>query len=394
MDEFIREQIKELKRTPNVRLPKPAQCMIVTELAPRSLAGEAGVAVKDLLVSLDEEPGAVLVPQTYVYRSAEHRWVFYSRPRHELIALHASGIEPGVTLQHTTDAIKERYDPKKSSPSELEALWEARDWAALKNLSALTLAAYGQDRDTPALMFLGAATYEAGQHDEGLALVTLYQKRYAPHWTMNFHGIGFYYEALALLERGEKERGLGMLHTAFEHNPSLRLAEAVEKHTGRRPPLKEPRWLDKAFPVAYRLPRLEVPGEEVGLDDALLSLGPGEFHAVCLLASYRGNGPYNDFMLRYQNFATWFAPFLKGLHVVTMEAERPADRAHYFRGEDAVRKAGLPLELLLEDGNVTDAVRQTGSPFVVLLDREGIVRCEGELSSVDLWNTLAAGPAR
>jgi hypothetical protein len=315
--------------------------------------------------------------------------VFYSRPRHERIELHATGIEPGVTLQHTTDAIKERYDPRKSNPTELEAIWEARDWAALKSLSTLTLAAYGQDRDTPALMFLGAALYETGQPEEGLALVSLYQERYAPHWTMNFNGIAYYYRALGLLEGGEEERGIALLHTAFEHNRCRRLAEALEKHTGDRPALDEPRWLDKTFPVAYRLPRLEAREEEVALDDALRTLGPGELFAVCLLASYRGNGPYNDFMLRYQGFAKWFAPFLKGLHVVTMEAERRADRAHYFRGEDAVRKAGLPLELLLEDGGVTDAVQQTGSPFVVLLDRERRVRCEGELSGVDLWNTLA-----
>jgi hypothetical protein len=389
MDAFIRAQIHELKRTPNVRMPRPAQCMIVTEVAPRSLAGEAGVAVKDLLVSLDEEPGAALVPQTCLYRADAHRWVFYSRPRHERIELHATGIEPGVTLQHTPDAIKERYDPRKSSPTELEALWEARDWAALEKLSRDTLAAGGEDRDTPALVLLGAALCEVGEHEEGLALVDLYQDRFSSNWTMNFHGIGYYYQALALLRGGEKERGIALLHTAFEHDRCARLADAVQKHTGTRPPLVEPRWRDRAFPVDYRLPRLD--GEvEISLGDALAALGPGEVFAVCLLASYRGNGPYDDFMRRYLNFGRWFAPFLKGLHVVTMEAERPAERPHYFRGEDLVLAAGLPLERLLEDGEVSHAVRQTGSPFVVLLDHDWRVRAEGELSSVDLWNALAA----
>jgi len=390
MDEFIREHIKDLKRTPNVRLPKPAQCMIVTQIAPRSLAGHAGIAAKDLLVSLDGEPAAGLLPQTYLYRSQEHRWVFYSRSRHELIELHATGIEPGVTLQLTTDAIKERYDPKKGSPSDLGALWESRDWAALEKLSQSTLSAYGNDRDTPALLFLGASLFERGQREKGRALVSEYQDRYAPHWTMNFNGIGYYYQALHLLERGERERGLSLLYTAFEHDRCLRLAEAVEKHTGERPALEEVLWLGKSFPASYRLPRLEAPGEEVGLADALSTLGPGELFAVCLLATYRGNGPYNDFMMRYHNYSTWFAPFLKGLHVVTMEPERRADRAHYFRGEDAVREAGLPMELLLEAGEVTDVIQQTGSPFVVLLDRDGRVRGEGELPSVDLWNTIAA----
>jgi hypothetical protein len=208
---------------------------------------------------------------------------------------------------------------------------------------------------------------------------------------MNFHGIGYYYQALALLQSGQEERGRALLHTAFEHDRCARLADAVQKHTGTRPALVEPRWLERAFPIDYRLPRLDGEGE-VSLGAALASLGGGELFAVCLLATYRGNGPYNDFMLRYLNFGRWFAPFVKGLHVVTMEAERPAEYPQYFRGEDGVAKAGLPFERLLEDGSVSKAVRQTGSPFVVLLDRDGRVRAEGELSSVDLWNALATLP--
>jgi hypothetical protein len=390
MDGFIRSQVKELKHTPNVRLPKPAQCMIVTRLAPRSPAGYAGVSLKDLLVSLDGEPAASLSPQTYALRSDEHRWVFYSRPRHELVLLHATGIEPGVTLQLTTDAIRERYVPARSSPSELECLWEARDWAALERLSAATLSAYGKDRDTPALLFLGGALEETGRRAEGATLVDQYMKSFAPHWTMNFSGIGLYYQALEMLARGEKEGGTRLLHAAFERNRCARLADALYKHTGTRPPLEEPLWLGRAFPVDYCLPRLEAPGETVSLEGTLALLGPGQLLAVCLLASYRGNGPYEDFMRRYLHYARWFSPFLPGLHVVTMEKERHPDRPHYFMAEDEVRAASLPMELLLEDGDLSAAVRQTGSPFIVLLDRARRVRYEGELASVDLWDTLAS----
>ena len=217
-----------------------------------------------------------------------------------------------------------------------------------------------------------------------------YMKSFAPHWTMNFSGIGTYYQALELLARGDKERGTRLLHTAFEHNRCARLADALHKHTGTRPPLEEPRWLGKPFPVDYRLPRLAAPGGTVSLGSTLARLGPGQLFAVCLLASYRGNGPYDDFMRRYLHYATWFSRFLPGLHVVTMERDRYPDRPQYFKAEDEVRAASLPLELLLEDGDLSAAVQQTGSPFIVLLDRARRVRYEGELASVDLWNTLAA----
>ncbi|MBX7185515.1 MAG: hypothetical protein K1Y01_10260 [Vicinamibacteria bacterium] len=386
MQAFINAQVRNLTRMPNVRMPKPSQCLMVTGLATPSLASHAGVAMKDFLVSLDSVPAAEASPRTYAIRARMREWCFYSRARHELIKLEATGIEPGVKLQHTPEGIRERYNPKTSPSSDLEVLWEARDFKSLEDLSRKTLAA--GERDHPALAFLGAALYEGGKKAEGFALVDEFVQRFASHWTMNFTGIAYSYLALDLLAKGDQDAGIGMLETAFEHNSCPRLADLVEKHTGVRPPLETPRWLGRKFPD-YSLRRIEG-GPNVSLTATLAGLAERQLLVVCLLASYRGNGPYNEFMLRYHNFATWFSPFLKGLHVITMEPKRPDERAYYFKGEDAVMASKLPLDLLLESGSLTGEVQQSGSPFVVLLDRAGIVRFEGELDSVDLWKTLGA----
>ncbi len=384
---FINAQIRNLTRTPNVRMPRPSQCLIVTRLATRSLAAHAGVAAKDFLVTLDAASVAGISPDTYRIRARTHEWSFYSRARHELITIDATGIEPGVKLQPTPDGIRERYNPKTSPSSDLEVLWEARDWKTLEDLSRKTLAA--QERDHPALAFLGAALYETGRKAEGLALVDEFAKNFAPHWTMNFTGIAYSYLALDLLGKGDPDAGLGMLQTAFEYHACSRIADLLEKHTGNRPALETPLWLGRRFPD-YALPRLETPGSPVSLAQAVSTLGDRGLLAVCVLASYRGNGPYNEFMMRYLHFATWFSPYLKGLHVITMEPKRYEDRPYYFKAEDAVKAAKLPLEMLLEDGSLTGQVNQSSSPFIVLLDRTGQVRYEGELDSVGLWETAAA----
>jgi hypothetical protein len=384
---FINSQVRRLTRTPNVRMPKPSQCLMVTELANPSLASHAGVGLKDFLVSLDSVSAAEISPSTYVSRARIHEWCFYSRPRHELITLEATGIEPGVTLKPTLDLLRERYDPKSSSPKDLEILWEARDFKTLEDLSKKTLAV--RERDHPSLAYLGAALYETGRKAEGIALVEEFVTHFAPHWTMNFTGVAYSYLALDLLAKGDQDAGIGMLQTAFEYFSCPRIADLVLKHTGVRPPLETPLWLGRVFPD-YSLPRLDRGGAAVSLAAALDELGERQLLAVCLLANYRGNGPYNEFMLRYHNFATWFAPFLKGLHVITMEAKRPEERGHYFKGEDAILAGKLPLDLLLESGSLSEQVQQKGSPFVVLLDRGGVARCEGELDSVALWKTLAA----
>ncbi|MBK5257207.1 MAG: hypothetical protein JJE39_14360 [Vicinamibacteria bacterium] len=387
MQGFISAQVRQLTRMPNVRMPKPSQCLIVTKMATPSLAAHVGVAPRDFLVSLDAVPATDLLPETYKLRARIHEWVFYSRARHELIKLEATGIEPGVKLQRTPDGIRDRFNPNTSPPSDLEVLWEARDFKGLEDLSRRTLTT--GDRDHPALAFLGAALYETGRKPEGIALVDEYVKNFASHWTMNFTGVAYSYLALTLLAKGAQEAGLGMLYTAFEYHSCPRLADLVEKHTGTRPPLETPLWLGRTFPD-YRLPRLDVPGPPVSLSDTLGSLNERQLLGVCLLASYRGNGPYNDFMHRYHNFGTWFRDYLPSLHVITMEKGRPEERPYYFKAEDAVKAAKLPLEMLIEDGSLSAKVRQTSSPFIVLVDRTGTVRYEGELDSVDMW-TAAAG---
>ena len=125
MQAFINSQVRNLTRTPNVRMPKPSQCRLVTELAIPSLAAHAGVAMKDFLASLDAVSAAEISPHTHVMRARARTWSFYSRARHELITLEATGIEPGVKLQPTPDGIRERYNPKTSPSTDLKVLWEA-----------------------------------------------------------------------------------------------------------------------------------------------------------------------------------------------------------------------------------------------------------------------------
>jgi hypothetical protein len=389
MDAFIQKHILGLRTTPNTPLPRPSACLIVSRLAKRSVAAQAGIAEKDLLVQIDGQPATDFMPALYSYPAAQRHYVFYSRARHELLELHATGIEIGVALAKTLDAIKVLYDPKKPDPKALEQVWEARDFRSLEKLSSATLAA-GKDRGTPALLFEGAAFWETGRQDEGMARVSEYMDQYASWWTTNYSAVGLYYFGAEWLRRGEAEQAEAILGEAFGQNPSEALARAIEKLTGQRPQKPHPQWLQRRFPGDYTLPLLEGGPGEVSLRTTLQGMPHEKLLIVCLLASYRGNGPYGDFMERYQNYARFFPDFLHGLHVLTLEKERQAERPFYYRAEDAARAAGCPVSVLLDPGDVTRAVAPQASPFILMLDRTGTVVYEGELDSVELWDTLAS----
>jgi len=369
--------------------PRPADCLLVQELASVCVGRAAGLAPRDFLVELDGRRGATLGQELSAHAGDEHEWVFYARARHERIALRTTGIDLGIGVSPTPEAVKAAFDAKRPDLSALEVLWEARDGRALEMLSRGVLEA--GERDTPALVFLGAALYEGGKRPEGADLVREYATRYAPHWTMNFNAVALHYLGREAIDRGDPGRGLELLQASYAKHPFERTAQAIERAGGRRPPKPQPAWVGRAFPLGYRLPLLESeqPGS-VELASALSALEPGQLQLVCLLDGYRGNGPYDSFMTRFRAFVRWFAPYLHGLHVVTEEAQRPAERDFYFLSEDEARRERLPFVVLHDaSGEVGAAIEPSGSPHVLALDRHGVVHAEGELSGPELWNALA-----
>ena len=386
---FIESHVKGLRVEKADRPPRPVTCLHVKKAAARSVAARAGVAAGDLLTLVDGSPASRQSPRLYDDRAKKRLLTFYSRARQDSVELATTGIEIGIELDQTAEGIKTRFKPSDADPTALERLWELGDCAALLELSRAVLALRGGD-GTPALLFEGVGLWEAGQHAEGLERVEAYLTRVGRNWTMNFASIGAHYLGLDELRQGRKEAGLARLQRAFEYCPLESTADVIAEITGVRPPMKTPRWTGKPFPAEYALPTIEGEKKTVSLPAALQAMPRGKLFAVCLLANYRSNGPYYELLNRFHNYATYFAPFLEGVHVLTTEAARYPHRAYHYEREDELRALPLPFEVMLEEGDVVGTIEPTGSPFVLLVDHQGTIRYEGGLESVEWWDTLAA----
>ena len=147
-------------------------------------------------------------PKLYKHRATKRLYTFFSQARAEQVELACTGIEIGVELAYTNEAIKVRYKPAAFDPSALEELWENRAHGLLLELSTATLAHPGM-RETPALLFEGVGLWEAGRHDEGMARIQEYQRQHARSWTMNYAAIGMHYQGLEHLAPWQARRWAG-----------------------------------------------------------------------------------------------------------------------------------------------------------------------------------------
>lgn len=389
LSEFAQRQIRRLQRTPGAPMPRAAQCQLVTKIAAHGVAAQAGVAQKDFLALVDGAPAARAPSRLYLTKAEHRSYTFYSRPRHELLELSCTGIEIGVLLEPTTNAIRATYKPENNDPTAQEILWAGRDWDFLERLTAATMAG-GKERETPALLFHGAALYETGRPAPGLAEIREYLTQHARKWTMNFTGVGFYYMALEAKKDGSTNAA-ALFQQAWEYNDSETMAVRIEKVTGVRPKPPPSLWLQRRFPdYAYR--SFDEPSPRtIALSEALRPMTNDQLLCVCLLASYRSNGPYADFLLRWRNYATHFPAFFAGLHVLTTKTERYPDREYHYEREAEVRALGHPFHLLHEhDEGVVGTILPPGSPAIFLLDRTGTVVYQGHLDAVEVWDALAS----
>ncbi len=385
---FIAGHVKALRHEPSERMPRAVGCLVVEKVATRCVAAAAGIAAGDLLSLVDGSPAARESPHLYAHRAAKRLYTFYSKARRQTTELATTGIEIGVTLDYTAEAVHARFKPQDPDPSALARLWDLGDCATLLQLSRAALASAGNE-GTPALLFEGVGLWEGGQYQPGLERIQQYITRYGRDWTMNFRAIGMHYLGLEALRTGHRDVGLAKLEEAFQYSPLASTADAIAEITGVRPPMETPLWLGRTFPGDYALPTLEGDKKTVALGETLAAIAPHQLLCVCVLCTYRSNGPYYEFLGRFHNYATWFHELLAGLHVITAEPKRYADRSAHYRREDELRALALPFELLLEEGEVMASLHPHGSPFVVLLDRAGTVVCEGELDGVLLWDALA-----
>lgn len=183
---------------------------------------------------------------------------------------------------------------------------------------------------------------------------------------------------------GRTDEARELVHRAWTRIEHARIDRIYERIYKSRPPARST-LLHQRMPVDYVLPRDA--GGRVALAAALDSLPPGGLLLVCLLADYRTNGPYNDFLSRLQTWSKVVGPRL-ALHAITLDrALRYAEAAAEAEAELSER---MPVNVLLGDGRVHAGLDPTGSPHVYAVDRTGRIVHTNVRRALHIWQALAA----
>lgn len=385
---FAQSLLKNYRRAAARADPPLARCLVVSRVEPGSLADRIMLAPGDLLVSMNGQSAGVLSPKLWKSPAKVREYIFYSPETRERIELTTTAIDLGCELKRTAELVKAGYKPETRDPEPLLELWEAGAFAALLELSAKALKMGSPD--SPLLPLQGAALYEMGRFDDATEVLRMYMREYARGWTTEYRGLASYYLGLEKARLGDPETAKQVLAMAYEDLPRDRIAAALA-NLGAPRPSPSVLWAGTVAPGDYELETLEGEKKTVTMSETLLNLADGHIFILCLLSSYRGNGPWNSLMERYLTLARDFAPFLGPLHAITEVKDRYPDRPQYFEAEDKARVAGAPFDVLLDPGGDVSALYGPRvSPFVMALDNRGRILSEGELDGLETWRAVVA----
>ncbi len=396
MKEFIEKQIVSYEKVSEKKHDLKA-CMLVKKVAPVSVAAHLEIRPGAFLEKINKKPASKV---DLVTLKGKHRYLFYFPDKREQWELTTNGIPLGIELERTNEAILDDFENGRANPDDLVVIWERGNWALLekasyqgmywgrswlqKILALIGLKSYYVD---PALLLYAAALYEQGKHELAMIKIEEYEKYYAQYWTTNFHALIDFYYAQEDLRKGEIEQGVSLLQRSYQYHPYDRVLKQMKSLGYNYSPTH--RWQGNPFSLDYKLPLCEGKGEE-SLSQNISQMKYPQVFILCFLATYRANGPYNEFMLEYIRYQKYFSDFIAGMHIITMEKQRPQDRPDWFVGEDYARGQELPFHVLHDiEGKITYAVDLSHSPFFLILDQEGKVIHEGSWNELELWSLLA-----
>ncbi|MBC8357239.1 MAG: hypothetical protein H8E66_35160 [Planctomycetes bacterium] len=395
MEALIRQHLRNVERKAGESPADSSKCLVIDKVAPASVAASAGIEPGQLLTAVDGADATSLDFDSFIDPAKTHRYRFFCPTSGMQTELDVSGVPIGVTTEKTTAELERQTKGRAMHDWPLlDPIWKRGEWEVLRRCAhksqkgSLVARLLGQARNTPATVMHGAALYELGNESEGLQEIREYMSKYEDNWTTQYQAIGRYYVALTMLENGERKSAFDLLLEAFNFSPLDRIADMLQSLAGKRPQ-EDKRWISKSFPVDYTLPTLDR-RKSVSFRDTVANLQRGQILMLCLLANYRANGPYNDFMKRYRHLATQFRGTIAGLHVITMESETNAFAGQWIGAEKTVLGDQLPCELLHDaSGEATWPLEPTHSPTILVLGPSGtIVQRAHILDDVALWQAI------
>ena len=202
-----------------------------------------------------------------------------------------------------------------------------------------------------------------------------------------------YYQALKARDEGDthsfKDR---MWHVMKTNHDCARIK--ADADAGRVAYVPAGERLGHKYDPGFSMPHLEGGKGNGSLSEIFKTMSPDQILPICLMLTYRGNGPYNDGIKEYRAMYPHCKDKMMPMLVITNVSEKRADRPGWFEAEEALIKAGLPITVLFDESALFADGNLSGAPEYICVDNKGTVVWDDSLHDDCAYWTMLSGPAK
>ncbi len=392
---------QSVEKTPLPKAPAFSKTLQIDRVIAGSPAADLKLRPGDKLLSVNGAAAIIADIPSLLASSSSVTYRFFLPRESAFLEVATRGLPLGIITSISSDAIFEQYKGKGDFENEgLLTLWERGDYGHIRqacaiankrlNIGNLLGKMVGKKKTFPlANMMTAICDIETGEAETGYAALGDYAVHHAAGQTSDVNAIIRYYNAMEMKSekrRDAYQRGIEEAYSSYPESERIR-SEAVRAGVEiDKPDMRIGRVINATSAWQY----LEGGQGTTTLANILSGLAPGQILPLCLMAGYRGNGPYNDALLPYIAVQPYLSERMHPMVVLTSVAEKRKDRPYWNSHEDLAKKAGCPLVVL--HGGMEDVVGEfslRGAPEFFALDRNAKIIWTGDLGTdYGYWDML------
>ena len=380
----------------------PKGHVVITKVARNSPAAALALAPGDVLVSVNGTPAVKADLPKILLAKGHVTYVFYRKDAGHLVEVKTAALPMGVRTEPASDDIVTRYKTQPLDQFEdALILWERGDYDHLRAIcdgsgmsklfKKFTYATKGKDL----VAFVRAiCDVEAGDKTAFDTILELRKKM--GHGTNGDVGrLADFYAALHHWQAGNETACCNILIPLMEDvgQDSPRMT-AFAKEAGLKAPGTR---VGKQYNYRLDMMGLEITaGGEGGANVTkwAKALPKGKVMPVCLMLTFRGNGPYNTGLHAFRMMYPHIKDRIERFVVITSVRDRNADPKSWYEAEDAAIAEGLPLVVLCDPSAAFADERISAAPEYIAMNQENLVTWDDSLhDDYAYWELVADLPA-
>lgn len=377
---------------------------IISLVAEGSPAQKLGLKAHDRLISIDGQPFTEQEDLDLTFRDSTVTYEFYIRASSTILSIEIDPVPIGIVAAPSSHNLLESLRTDNFPGWEaFHILWKRRDWNILleasekaysnNGISKIIRKAFKNFGKNPGMLYVGIALYEMDREEEGINIIIDFMNSIMNTCDTHEQALAYFYLSHWYGLIGHEEASIEYLKEADRDNANYFERISHEVYLKEIPPYVERyKWKGATFPIMYDLSVLQDEHEDISLEHALRRLNDNQLLPVCVMPSYRDNGPYNTAMSCYLSMYHYIADHVAPMHIILDELVTKPGNEWRLTGENSCKKHGVPFHLLHDPyRSVSRALALEFSPVFYFLDKSGTIVYDGNLKTgADYWPIFGA----